>query len=180
MNSGRGSLFVNKAPQLSVTNIPLRHTLSNLSNLSQFEVLDESSDYGGVSGWCRAVVETTCGPVQTDSFSSRYDYRLRSEQVFILFCQVDWPRPEEHDGALLWNYPGCAGPQSHLCLSAGVNLRLPSHQLHYISDYCLLRMHSDNYCKFYHDLELRAKINLVYTLSCINNIIFIRSLSHSY
>lgn len=34
------------------------------------QVLDESSDYGGVSGWCRAVVLTTCGPVTPDQDSS--------------------------------------------------------------------------------------------------------------
>merc|ERR1719400_267418 len=39
------------------------------------QVLDESSDYGGVSGWCRAVLQTTCAPVNDQqvlgsSFSS--------------------------------------------------------------------------------------------------------------
>lgn len=31
------------------------------------QVLDEKSDYGGLSGWCRAVVETTCGPVDSQT-----------------------------------------------------------------------------------------------------------------
>ena len=27
------------------------------------QVLDEDADFGGLSGWCRAVVSTNCGPL---------------------------------------------------------------------------------------------------------------------
>lgn len=32
------------------------------------QVLDAKSDFGGLSGWCRAVVSTTCGPLDENSF----------------------------------------------------------------------------------------------------------------
>ena len=32
------------------------------------QVLDSKSDFGGLSGWCRAVVSTSCGPLDRRSF----------------------------------------------------------------------------------------------------------------
>jgi len=52
------------------------------------QVLDESSDYGGVSGWCRAVVETTCGPVQTDSFSSGWTGRGQRSMMELFYGTI--------------------------------------------------------------------------------------------
>ena len=32
------------------------------------QVLDSKSDFGGLSGWCRAVVKTACGPLEKSSY----------------------------------------------------------------------------------------------------------------
>lgn len=57
------------------------------------QVLDESSDYGGVSGWCLAVIQTTCGPVNdyqvsNSSSSSRLAGRSQGSMMELFYGTI--------------------------------------------------------------------------------------------